>query len=130
MYFDNERLIMKPTTHRTTLYLLSFLLVVVLLPFAHAITGCSYYRDPRAEVIVTSNKDDATIYLVPMDKELVKPLTHKALKQYNIGSTSSQRGTWVHHGPYWLVLEDRGTWSEPIEFEVRLDYLNKVHVDF
>ena len=121
---------MKPTTHRATPYLLSFLLVVVLLPFAHAITGCSYYRDPRAEVIVTSNKDDATIYLVPMDKELVKPLTHKALEQYNIGSTSSQRGIWVHHGPYWLVLEDRGTLSEPIEFEVRLDYLNKVHVEF
>ena len=120
---------MRPATHRSALYSL-FVFFILVISCANAFIGCTHYRDPRAEVIVTSNKDDATIYLVPMDTELVKPLTHKALEQYNIGSTSSQRGIWVHHGPYWLVLEDRGTLSEPIEFEVRLDYLNKVHVEF
>lgn len=104
--------------------------IVLLLTSALAMTGCTHYGDPRAELIVTSNRDNATIYLVPIDKELVKPLTHEALKQYNIGSTSSRRGIWVRHGYYWLVLEDRGAWSGPVEFEVRLDNLNKVHVDF
>jgi hypothetical protein len=106
-----------------------FVLVVVL-PLANAFTGCTHYGDPRAELIVTSNRNDATIYLVPIDKELVKPFTRDALKQYNIGSTSSQRGIWVNHGYYWLVLGDKGAWSGPVEFEVRLNNLNKVHVDF
>jgi hypothetical protein len=92
--------------------------------------GCTSYRDPRAEVIITSNRDDATIYLVPIDKTLTQPLSHSALKEYNMGSTSSRRGVWVHHGYYWLVLEKNGAWSDPVEFEVRIDYLNKVHVDF
>lgn len=129
MYCETERHIMRPWTLRLTLR--SFLLLAfVAIPIAHAINGCSHYRDPRAEVIVTANRDNATIYLVPADKELVQPFTHNALKEYNIGSTSSQRGIWVHHGQYWLVLEDKGAWSGAIEFEVRLDYLNKVHVDF
>ncbi len=120
---------MKSATRRSTATL-PFVFVVAALIVAQAMTGCTHYGDPRAELIVTSNRDDATIYLVPIDKELVKPLTSKALKQYNIGSTSSPRGIWVNHGYYWLVLEDKGTWSGPIEFEVRLDNLNKVHVDF
>ena len=120
---------MRPATHRSALYSL-FVFFIVVISCANAFIGCTHYRDPRAELVVTSNKDDATIYLVPNDKELVKPFTREALKQYYIGSTSSQRGIWVDPGYYWLVLEDRGTWSGPIELEVRLDNLNKVHVEF
>jgi hypothetical protein len=94
------------------------------------LAGCTSYRDPRAEVIITSSRDDATVYLVPIDKELKKPLMHSVLKEYNMGSTSSRRSLWVQHGYYWLVLEKNGAWSEPVEFEIRLDHLNKVHVDF
>jgi hypothetical protein len=109
----------------------SFILAAVsLLAVVYAAVGCTSYRDPRAEVIVTSNHDDATIYLVPADRTLEQPFTHDALKEYNIGSTSSNRGIWVRHGMYWVILEDSGTWSGPVEFEVRLDYLNKIHVDF
>ena len=93
-------------------------------------TGCTYYRDPRAEVVVTSNRGDAAIYLVPVKDELPKPLTSPALKTYYAGKTSDRGGVWVHHGYYWVILEKDGAWSDPVEFEVRLDYLNKVHVEF
>ena len=92
--------------------------------------GCTSYRDPRAEVIITSSRDDATIYLVPIDKKLPQPPTHSALKEFNMGRTSDRRGVWVNQGYYWLVLEKNGAWSDPVEFEVRLNYLNKAHVDF
>jgi hypothetical protein len=126
---DIERNIMKRGTHRSTVCT-RLILVAVFFASVSAMAGCTNYRDPRAEVIVTSNHDDATIYLIPIDKEVAQPFTHNTLKEYNIGSTSSRRGIWVHHGMYWVVLEDRGTWSGAVEFEVRLDYLNKIHVDF
>jgi hypothetical protein len=124
-----ERNTMALAKLRSTVCVWPIIIAAILFAF-QAMTGCTNYRDPRAEVIVTSNHDDATIYLIPADKELVQPFTHKALKEYNIGSTSSRRGIWVHHGMYWVVLEDRGSWSGAVEFEVRLDYLNKIHVDF
>ncbi|UCG53273.1 MAG: hypothetical protein JSW58_06895 [Candidatus Latescibacterota bacterium] len=107
--------------------------VVLLILLSGAVAwmgGCTYYRDPRAEVVVTSNRDDATIYLVPYEEELPKPLNSQALKPHYLGTTSSRGGVWVHHGYYWIILEKDGTWSDPVEFEVRLDYLNKIYVEF
>lgn len=92
--------------------------------------GCTYYADPSAEVVVTSNRDDATVYLVPMDAKIPSPPTEAVLKTYAIGVSSARRSYWINHGQYWLVLEKDGAWSKPVEFEVRLHYLNKVHVDF
>jgi hypothetical protein len=92
--------------------------------------GCTSYRDPRAEVSVSSNRPDAAVYLVPVEKQLPKPLTTGALKPFYAGKTSDRGGVWVNHGSYWIVLEKDGKWSDPVEFEVRLDYLNKIHVDF
>jgi hypothetical protein len=92
--------------------------------------GCTSYRDPRAEVSVSSNRPDAAVYLVPVKEQLPKPLTTAALKPYYAGKTSDSGGVWVHHGFYWIALEKDGQWSNPVEFEVRLDYLNKIHVDF
>jgi len=106
------------------------ILFAVLVCTAVWFTGCTSYRDPRAEVIVTSSRDDATIYLAPIDKKLPSPLTKSALGEFKMGSTSSNRSLWIHHGYYWLVLEKNGAWSNPVEFEIRLNNLNKVHVDF
>lgn len=92
--------------------------------------GCTYYRDPRAEVSVTSNRPDAAVYLVPTQEQLPNPLATEALKPYYAGKTSDRGGVWVHHGNYWIILEKEGKFSDPVQFEVRLDYLNKVHVDF
>ena len=129
MCLDIERNAMKPEKLPSRTQVRALLLLMILSAIWTTL-GCTSYRDPRAEVIDTSNHDDATIYLVPADKELAEPFTHKALKEYNIGSTSSRRGIWIHHGMYWVILEDKGTWSGAVEFEVRLDYLNKIHVDF
>lgn len=106
-----------------------FLLAVVVLGALGA-ASCTVYRDPRAEVIVTSNRGEAVVYLVPLEASVPKPPTRAAMEEYAVGSTSSKRGIWVDYGRYWLVLEKDGTWSQPVEFEVRYDYLNKVHVDF
>ena len=92
--------------------------------------GCTYYRDPSAEVIITSNRDEAMVYLVPMDKQVPKPPTAQALKEYAMGVASPGKSIWVHHGRYWILLEKNGVWSNAVEFEVRLDYLNKIHVEF
>jgi hypothetical protein len=92
--------------------------------------GCTYYADPTAEVVVTSNRDDATVYMVPMDVKIPSPPTEAALKSYAIGVSSGRRSYWLDHGQYWLVLQKDEAWSKPVEFEVRLHYLNKVHVDF
>ncbi|UCH84599.1 MAG: hypothetical protein JSW50_02580 [Candidatus Latescibacterota bacterium] len=105
-------------------------LVVALICSVLWTLGCTSYRDPRAEVSVTSNRPDAAVYLVPIKEPLPKPLTTGAMKPYYAGKTSDRGGVWVHHGYYWIVLEKGGKWSNPVEFEVRLDYLNKVHVDF
>jgi hypothetical protein len=106
------------------------LLLTALTLGALAVSDCTYYRDPRAEVIVTSNRAEAVVYLVPVEVTVPKPPTRPAMEKYAVGSTSSKRGIWVDYGLYWLVLEKDGTWSQPVEFEVRYDYLNKVHVDF
>jgi len=97
---------------------------------ALTMAGCTYYADPRAEVIVTSNRDNAAIYLVPADMQVPNPPNRAKMEEFAIGTVSPSRGIWVHHGRYWLVLESKGTWSQPVEFDIRLDYLNKVHVEF
>jgi hypothetical protein len=97
---------------------------------AGMIAGCTYYRDPSAEVIITSNRDEAMVYLVPMDKRIPAPPTAAALKEYAMGTAAPGRSIWVHHGRYWILLEKDGAWSNAVEFEVRLDYLNKIHVEF
>jgi hypothetical protein len=97
---------------------------------ASTLAGCTYYRDPSAEVIITSNRDEAMAYLVPVDREIPKNPTEAALKEYAMGVASPGRSIWVHHGRYWILLEKNGVWSDPVEFDVRLDYLNKVHVEF
>lgn len=107
-----------------------FLLLAALVLGAIGVANCTYYRDPRAEVIVTSNRADAVIYLVPLELTVPKPPTRSTMEKYSVGSISSNRGIWVDYGRYWLVLEKDGTWSQPVEFEVRYDYLNKVHVEF
>jgi hypothetical protein len=94
------------------------------------LAGCTSYRDPRAEVSVSSNRPGAAVYLVPIKEQLPTPLTTGALKPFYAGKTSDRGGVWVHHGYYWIVLEKDGKWSDPVEFEVKLDYLNKIHVDF
>ena len=105
-------------------------LVVSIVLAASMTAGCTYYRDPNAEVVITSNRDEAMVYLVPMDREIPKPPTEKALKEYAMGTASPGRSIWVHHGRYWILLEKNGVWSNPVEFDVRLDYLNKIHVEF
>jgi hypothetical protein len=105
-------------------------LFTILTMIALSIAACTHYRDPRAEVIITTNRGGAEIYLVPLDVQVPKPPTRAALQEYAMGSTSATRGIWVDHGRYWLLLEKDGTWSQPVEFEVRLDYLNKAHVEF
>ena len=94
------------------------------------IAGCTYYRDPNAEVIITSNRDEAMVYLVPMDKQVPTPPTAQALKEYAMGAASPGKSIWVHHGRYRILLEKNGVWSNAVEFDVRLDYLNKIHVEF
>lgn len=97
---------------------------------AAMIAACTYYRDPNAEVIITSNRDEAIVYLVPMDRQIPTPPTEKALKEYAMGVASPGRSIWIHHGRYWILLEKNGVWSNAVEFDVRLDYLNKIHVEF
>ena len=94
------------------------------------IAGCTYYRDPNAEVIITSNRDEAMVYLVPMDQQVPTAPTAQALKEYAMGVASPGKSIWVHHGRYWILLEKNGVWSNAVEFDVRLDYLNKIHVEF
>ena len=97
---------------------------------ASTLADCTYYRDPSAEVIITSNREEAMAYLVPADREIPKNPTEASLKEYAMGVASPGRSIWVHHGRYWILLEKNGVWSDPVEFDVRLDYLNKVHVEF
>jgi hypothetical protein len=120
-----------------TRYFLSIVAGRGLLSLAAALTllaaaSCARYRDrdPTAEVVITSNRSDATVYLVPVDKQLATPPTEAALNSYAMGVASPGKSLWVHHGRYWIVLEKNGAWSKPAEFEVRLDYVNKVHVEF
>jgi len=117
------------TTRRNRIFH-RLLLIAFLAWIAVWLGGCTSYRDPRAEVSVTSNRPDAAVYLVPIKEPLPKPLATNTLKPYYVGKTSDRGGVWVHHGYYWIVLEKGGKFSNPVEFEVRLDYLNKVHVDF
>jgi hypothetical protein len=95
-----------------------------------SLAGCTYYRDPSAEVIITSNRDGAMVYLVPAGTEIPKPPTVTALKEFAMGQASSGKSIWVHHGRYRILLEKDGVWSNPVEFDVRLDSLNKVDVEF
>ena len=121
---------MEPTARKPAAWTSRILLLAMFGLAALSIAACTHYRDPRAEVIVTSNREDAAVYLVPIDVRIPEPPTRSSMKEFSVGSTSSRRGIWVYHGRYWLVLEKDGTWSQPVEFEVRLDYLNKVHVEF
>ena len=119
-----------PISNQRNRILGRILLLALLSGTAAWICGCTSYRDPRAEVSVSSNRPDAAVYLVPVKEQLPKPLTTGALKPFYAGKTSDRGGVWIHHGYYWIVLEKDGKWSNPVEFEVRLDYLNKIHVDF
>jgi hypothetical protein len=121
---------MSTTLRATPISVRTILLLAALTFTALSAADCTYYSDPRAQVIVTSNRDRAGIYLVPTDVQLPKAPTRAKMEEFAVGTTSSTRGIWIHHGRYWLVLESDGTWSQPVEFEVRLDYLNKVHVEF
>ena len=105
-------------------------LAVAVLVAVSMTAGCTYYRDPNAEVVITSNRDEAMVYLVPFDKQVPAPPTAQALKEYAMGAASPGKSIWVQHGRYWILLEKNGVWSKAVEFEVRLDYLNKIHVEF
>lgn len=125
-----ETSMISPTNAKRNTILYRFPLFLLLVCVAAWLASCTSYRDPRAEVSVSSNRPDAAVYLVPTSEQLPKPLTTGTLKPFYAGKTSDRGGVWIHHGYYWIVLEKDGKWSNPVEFEVRLDYLNKIHVDF
>lgn len=95
------------------------------------VVGCSYkYREPAAELIVTSNRGDAFVFLVPREQPVPTTLSHEALKAYRVGRAHPRRGIVVSTGTYWLLLEKDGVWSNPVEVDILYGHVNDIHVDF